>query len=195
MTAVAAPYGLKPINLIGGQVFAGATRQIPILNGYTTSIFNGDLVKLVTSGNVEKDVGTTAATPVGIFLGCSYTDSVRGFTQSQYWPTGQVATDAVAYVCDDPDVLFKVAIVSGTTVIVGKARADLVGGNLQLVQNAGVIASGNSKVAANNTAATTATFPLRVVDVVEDSTDANGLYTEVICKFIVHQYNTALGLA
>jgi hypothetical protein len=195
MTAVAAPYGLKPINLIGGQVFAGATRQIPILNGYTTSIFNGDLVKLVTSGNVEKDVGTTAATPVGIFLGCSYTDSVRGFTQSQYWPASQVATDAVAYVCDDPDVLFKVAIVSGTTVIVGKARADLVGGNLQLVQNAGVIASGNSKVAANNTAATTATFPLRVVDVVEDSTDANGLYTEVICKFIVHQYNTALGLA
>ena len=195
MTAVAAPYGLKPINLIGGQVFAGATRQIPILNGYTTNVFNGDLVKLVTSGNVEKDVGTTAATPVGIFLGCSYTDSVRGFTQSQYWPTGQVATDAVAYVCDDPDVLFKVAIVSGTTVIVGKARADLVGGNLQLVQNAGVIASGNSKVAANNTAATTATFPLRVVDVVEDSTDANGLYTEVICKFIVHQYNTALGLA
>ena len=152
MTAVAAPYGLKPINLIGGQVFAGATRQIPILNGYATSVFNGDLVKLVTSGNVEKDVGTTAATPVGIF-------------------------------------------VSGTTVIVGKARADLVGGNLQLVQNAGVIASGNSKVAANNTAATTATFPLRVVDVVEDSTDANGLYTEVICKFIVHQYNTALGLA
>jgi hypothetical protein len=195
MTAVAAPYGLKPINLIGGQVFAGATRQIPILNGYATSVFNGDLVKLVTSGNVEKDVGTTAATPVGIFLGCSYTDSVRGFTQSQYWPTGQVATDAVAYVCDDPDVLFKIAIVSGTTVIVGKARADLVGGNLQLVQNAGVIASGNSKVAAKNTAATTATFPLRVVDVVEDSTDANGLYTEVICKFIVHQYNTALGLA
>jgi hypothetical protein len=195
MTAVAAPYGLKPINLIGGQVFAGATRQIPILNGYTTNVFNGDLVKLVTSGNVEKDVGTTAATPVGIFLGCSYTDSVRGFTQSQYWPASQVATDAVAYVCDDPDVLFKVAIVSGTTVIVGKARADLVGGNLQLVQNAGVIASGNSKVAANNTAATTATFPLRVVDVVEDSTDANGLYTEVICKFIVHQYNTALGLA
>jgi len=195
MTAVAAPYGLKPINLIGGQVFAGATRQIPILNGYATSVFNGDLVKLVTSGNVEKDVGTTAATPVGIFLGCSYTDSVRGFTQSQYWPASQVATDAVAYVCDDPDVLFKVAIVSGTTVIVGKARADLVGGNLQLVQNAGVTASGNSKVAANNTAATTATFPLRVVDVVEDSTDANGLYTEVICKFIVHQYNTALGLA
>ncbi len=27
---VSAPYGLQPINLIGGQVFAGATRQLPI---------------------------------------------------------------------------------------------------------------------------------------------------------------------
>ena len=38
---VSAPYGLKPINLIGGQVFAGATRQLVIANttgtGYGTS--------------------------------------------------------------------------------------------------------------------------------------------------------------
>ena len=27
---VDAPYGLKPINLIGGQVFAGSTRELPI---------------------------------------------------------------------------------------------------------------------------------------------------------------------
>jgi hypothetical protein len=27
------PYGLKPINLIGGQVFAGATRQMEIASG------------------------------------------------------------------------------------------------------------------------------------------------------------------
>ena len=27
------PYGLKPINLIGGQVFAGATRQRRIASG------------------------------------------------------------------------------------------------------------------------------------------------------------------
>ena len=27
---VDAPYGLKPVNLIGGLPFAGATRQLPI---------------------------------------------------------------------------------------------------------------------------------------------------------------------
>jgi hypothetical protein len=52
------PYGLKPVNLIGGQVFAGATRQMEIATtanvGYGTSIFYGDLVKRVTGGTIEK---------------------------------------------------------------------------------------------------------------------------------------------
>jgi hypothetical protein len=37
------PYGLKPVNLIGGQVFAGATRQMEIATtanvGYATRHF------------------------------------------------------------------------------------------------------------------------------------------------------------
>lgn len=36
---VDAPYGLKPVNLIGGQVFAGSTRQIKIASNYGTNIF------------------------------------------------------------------------------------------------------------------------------------------------------------
>ena len=51
--AVSAPYGLKPINLIGGQVFAGATRKLPIQYGYATDIFYGDFVQL-TRGFVER---------------------------------------------------------------------------------------------------------------------------------------------
>jgi hypothetical protein len=34
-----APYGLKPINLIGGQVFAGSTRMMEIASGYATKHF------------------------------------------------------------------------------------------------------------------------------------------------------------
>ena len=30
---ISKPYGLKPINLIGGQVFAGATRKLAIVTG------------------------------------------------------------------------------------------------------------------------------------------------------------------
>jgi hypothetical protein len=65
---VSAPYGLKPVNLIGGQVFAGSTRLMQIASGYATDIFYGDLVKRISDGTIEKDTGTTTATPVGYFL-------------------------------------------------------------------------------------------------------------------------------
>ena len=50
---VSAPYGLQPINLIGGQVFAGSTREYNIPYGYATNIFYGDFVGL-TRGEVQR---------------------------------------------------------------------------------------------------------------------------------------------
>jgi hypothetical protein len=181
---VSAPYGLKPINLIGGQVFAGATRQIPIASGYATSIFNGDVVKLVSDGTLEKETGTTTATPVGVFLGCTYTDPTLKYKLfSQYFPANTVASDIQAYVADDPDQLFKVALVSGTTVIAGYGRT-VVGNNVPLVQNAGSANTGNSAVAVNGaSAATTVSLPIRIIDVVPETVDASGNYTEVIVKW------------
>ena len=181
---VSAPYGLKPINLIGGQVFAGATRQIPIASGYATSIFNGDVVKLVSDGTLEKETGTTTATPVGVFLGCTYTDPTLKYKLfSQYFPANTVASDIQAYVADDPDQLFKVALVSGTTVVAGYGRT-IVGNNVPLVQNAGDSTTGNSAVAVNGaSAATTVSLPVRIIDVVPETVDASGNYTEVIVKW------------
>ena len=74
--------------------------------------------------------------------------------------------DIVAYVADDPDQLYKVAVVSGTAVIAGVGRT-VVGNNMSLVQNAGSTQSGNSRVAVlSSSAATTNTLPIRVIDVV-----------------------------
>ena len=194
---VSAPYGLKPVNLVGGLPFAGATRQFKIASGYGTGLFNGDLVKLVTGGTVEKDAGTTTATPVGVFLGCSYTDPTLGYKLfSQYWPASTVASDAVAYVCDDPDALFKVVAVSGTTVVAGYSIA-LIGSNVQLVQNAGSTATGNSKVAILGTSSdTTNTLPIRVIDVVADTATGADAFVEYIVKVNVgsHQYTNSTGV-
>jgi hypothetical protein len=194
---VSGPYGLKPVNLIGGQVFAGATRQIPIASAYDTNLLNGDLVKIVSSGTLEKDAGTTTATPVGVFLGCRYTDPNLGYElYSQYFPANTVADDIVAYVADDPDQLYKVAVVSGTTVIAGVGRT-VVGNNVSLVQNAGSTQSGNSKVAVLSTsAATTNTLPIRVIDVVTETATAADTYVELIVKFNwgMHQYQNATGV-
>ena len=134
--SVSGPYGLVPINLIGGQVFASATRQIPIATNSSTAIYFGDVVKLNSSGTLDKDTGTSAATPVGVFLGCSYTDPTYGKTFRQYYPGTTNITDVVAYVQDDPDALFKVAVVSTGTTISYVTRAN-VGENAVLVQNAG----------------------------------------------------------
>ena len=72
---VAAPYGLEPINLVGGQVYAGQVRQIPIASDASTDIFYGDIVALNTSGNLVKVTTTDSATnAIGVFLGCSYTN-------------------------------------------------------------------------------------------------------------------------
>ena len=165
---VSAPYGLEPVNLIGGQQFAGQTREIPIASGYNTNILNGDVVKLNTDGTIVKDTGTTTATPVGVFLGVSYTNpSTKQKLYAQYWPAGTVASDAVAYVQDDPDLLSKAVAVSGTTVVTYAGQA-MVGLNAALVQNTGSTTTGDSAVAVGSFA-TTASLPVRVVAIVPDS--------------------------
>lgn len=191
---VSAPYGLRPVNLIGGQVYAGSTRLMAIASGEGTSIFFGDAVKL-SGGYITRDPADSAMTPVGVFMGCTYTDpSVNQKVFKQYFPAGVVASDIQAYVVDDYDALFRVAVVSGTTVISGVTQA-AVGLNAALVDNTGSTISGDSKVAISATTATNATLPVRIVDVVPDTANAAGSYTEVIVKwnFGMHQYQNAVG--
>jgi hypothetical protein len=190
--SVSGPYGLIPINLIGGQVFASATRLIPIATNSSTAIFFGDVVKLASTGTLAKDVGTDTATPVGVFLGCSYTDPTFGKTFRQYYAATTDITDIVAYVQDDPDALFKVAVVSGTTTIGYVTRAN-VGENAVLVQNAGSTITGNSKVAIDDGTGTTATFPIRIIDVIAETQSAAGSYTEVVVKWNAPTSNSVGG--
>ena len=178
------PYGLQPVNLIGGQVYAGSTRLMSIASGYATSIYYGDVVKRVSNGTIEKDTGTSTATPVGIFLGCTYTNPTTSQkTFSQYYPASTAASDIQAYVVDDPDVLFKVATVSTGTTVAFYGPA-VVGENAVLVQNAGSNTTGDSAVGifGGNTA-TTASFPVRIVDLVPDTSNGSNGYCEFICKF------------
>lgn len=192
---VSAPYGLRPVQLIGGQVFAGSTRLLSIASGSGTSIYFGDVVKLISSGTVEKDAGTDAATPLGLFMGCTFTDPNSGqLVWKQYYPATTVASNIMAYVVDDPDALFKVAVVSATTTVGGVLQTAL-GNNAVLVQNAGSTITGDSAVGISSTTATTSTWPLRIVDLVPDTMNSSGSYTEVIVKWNagMHTYNNPTG--
>ena len=187
------PYGLKPINLIGGQVFAGQTREYQINPaGFAGNIFYGDVVKLVSTGYVEKDTGQATATPVGIFMGCSYVNAQGQTIFAQFYPTGYAAptgTYITAYVSDDPDQLFKAVLVAGNTengngLTPAYLGITLIGTNAELVQNTGSTFTGNPAIGVYTDGNTgTASLPIRIIDVVPDTANASGNFVEVICKF------------
>jgi hypothetical protein len=201
---IAAPYGLAPINLIGGQVFAGATRKMRIASAYATSIGYGDLLVRVDDGTVARSAATTAKPTggfAGVFLGCEFINPSTGQLQfQQNFIGGTTVTSGfiTAYVCDDPDALFQVAVVSGTTVVTG-VQFTSVGNNATIVNNTTITAAGNSQIALLDSTATTDTLPIRIVDVVPDTafiSGGNTLYPEVIVKinFGMHAYDTAVGV-
>lgn len=193
---VSAPYGLQPVNRIDGMPYAGATRQIPVAAGFGTAIFDGDTVVINSDGYLVKSTTTNSGDIVGVCVGGQYVNSNGQTVQGPYIPAlaSTASNPALAYVVDDPMALFKVAVVtSGTTM--GTAGRTVVGSNIALVLNAGNTATGNSAFAATLTGAgTTATIPLRVIDVVPETATAADTYTELLVKINTHQYNNTTGV-
>tara|TARA_R100000353_G_scaffold47191_1_gene37609 strand:+ start:1094 stop:1675 length:582 start_codon:yes stop_codon:yes gene_type:complete len=193
MSATATPMGAEPVGgLSACGSFSGKVRHIKIASGYAANIFYGDFVKLVNTGTIEKDAGTATATPVGIFMGCFYTDpSTSQPTFNQMWPTGTVASDAMAYVLDDPDAVFRM---QGD----GSLAQTTLGNNIAIIQTSGSTTIGRSKNAVDaSTAATTDTLPLRILEFMDgpDSTVGDA-YTDVLLtyNFGMHQYRNATGI-
>tara|TARA_R100000329_G_C7583983_1_gene206980 strand:- start:56 stop:649 length:594 start_codon:yes stop_codon:yes gene_type:complete len=189
------PYGLLPVKLLSGSPYSGVTRQYRVASGYATDIFYGDAVKLVTGGTVERDTFDAAMTPIGVFLGCTYTDpSTSQITFKQYWPASTVASDAKAYVCDATNVLFKAAVVSSGTTIGDLAITDI-GANVAGVDNTGSTVTGNSKSAISDSSATTNTLPFRIVDLVEETKNSSGGFTEALVKWNAgHLFDNTTGV-
>ena len=215
---VSAPYGLKPINSIGGQVFAGATRQRRIASG-ASSIGFGDPVKFASDGTIVVTTETTTGPATGfagVFLGCQFVSSVTGQpTWSQSWISGtsvKANTFIYAYVCEDPDQLFQVAVVTGTTVVSTTSGLTYtnINNNVALVANTLNTTTGDSQQGILlSSADVTDSLPIRIVDVIQDTAYESGgniLFPEVIVKINApsmdgdgtpsggHMYNNPLGI-
>lgn len=194
---VSAPYGLKPVNRIDGMPYAGAIRQIPVAAGFATAIFNGDTVKINTDGYLIKSTTTDSGTIVGVCVGGTYINSSGQPVQGQYIPAGQSTSSnlAYAYVVDDPMALFKVAVVAAGSTTMSSAGRAVVGSNLPLVLNAGSTTTGDSAFGVTTTGGgTTATIPVRVIDVVPETATAADTYVELLVKINTHQYNDTTGV-
>ena len=201
MATTASPYGLKAVNHIGGTPYAGSTRLLPIASGYGTNIYNGSVISIVAAGTVEivTDLGNNAdvfpSGVIGVFVGCTYTDPNLGTVVFRNnWPTGTVASDAQAYIVDDPDVIFMAQADGAVT------QADLgQNTNFAAVQSTttGDTTNGNSNSAVSSTTATTATIAFRIVDFVDSPTSTVGdAFTDLLIKFNagIHSYDRGLGV-
>ena len=191
---VSAPYGFKPINRFDGMPYAGATNQYPVTSGQ--AVYNGQVVAFVNGGTVSPVAltGQVSIYAVGIVVGVQYTNSTGQTVQAQYAPASGV-TNVIAYVVNDPAAEFKVAVTNASGTIVPIAGT-ILNTNVGGVTGTGDAATGNINSSVDgSTADDLATLLFSVTALVPETTNASGLYTEVIVKFngTWHQQLSTLG--
>lgn len=223
MSTVSAPYGLKPISLIGGQSFTGGTiREYLLTSNNTAPIFSGDLVQLGAAAAGQPTVVT--ATPVvgtqvglvGVCVGVRYqlAGQQLGYPlYAQYLPAGAVNagyTNIFIRVVEDPDQLYQVQAAGSVGYgSIGKTAAlgNFTGGTSSTTGNT---TSGNSVINVTGTLSSgaltvsnSATAAVKIVDLVNSSSTFGGnfpsnpgdAYTDLIVKinFGAHSYYQAAG--
>lgn len=207
MASVASPYGLKPVNLIGGQAYAGSTREIKLSTNNSAAIFNGDVIQLTSAGNPQSisatpTAGTTAGI-VGVCMGVRYVNpATKQSNWAQFLPANAITngyTDVYIIVADDPDSVFQIQGTAAFGTLTNGA-AGAVGKNAALgFGTAGSTSTGNSGVnlvvgANGGSLANTATLAMRVIGVVA-GTELDA-YPEILVKFNqgTHSYYLATGV-
>lgn len=196
MSSTAFPYGMIPVQNYGAGYNTQGFETFDILDGYTTSIFFGDVVKMATTGVIQKDTGTTTLTPWGVFMGCSYVDPTWGFwNNAQYWPASTTTgvtlgpKRPMGKVVTDPNAVYMIQAD-------GPIPQTALGANGDIVQTAGSTAFGKSRNALSSvTLDTTSTRPLRVVGLADIPDNAWGdLFTVVLVRFNGTQINNLTGI-
>jgi len=212
MASTATPFGLKPVNLIGGQSFNGGTIREYKLNANVAAAYYTGAVMYMTSGLVTPISATPVApeyaatsTPgtagiLGVCVGVRYVSPATGQNlYAQYLPSGAISagyTDVYIRVNDDPDQLYSI---QAATVVGSKTYGALgaIGQNAALSTFTGNATTGLSQTAlATGTnwgdCASTTTLAMRIVDIITP----NDNYPEVLVKFNfgVHSYMNPVGV-
>ena len=180
-----AAFGLKPVRMMGGAPYSGGQSRYRIASGATTPIYQGDLVTQLTAGVLGRHAASGTVPIVGVFNGVSYTDPTTGEQVFKiYYPGSISASDIIASVIDDPNVVFEIQADDTFPV------ADLFG-NFDIVDASDV---GDEKSGRSNTeldvttGATTATLPLKAIDISQDpdNSDVATANTNVLCVIQNH---------
>ena len=202
MAATASAYGLKPVKRMDGLPYSGAvTHYLIDPAGEVTNIYTGSIVILGADGYIAistatgadettNNLGGSSIGALGVFVGCQYED-VHGTHHSTFYPAAQNynSTPIIAYVVDDPFVLFQVQL-DGTGV------QTIIGSNtfLPTVQST---STGSTRTGVSDTALdasiTQTTEAFKIVAHVSDPGDA---FVDVLVKFnaAYHLHTTNVGV-
>ena len=182
-----AAFGLRPVGRIGGTPFTGGQNRYRIAANYGTSIFQGDMVMQVTGGGVEIHADGGTVPIVGVFNGCTYTGPTSGeVTFSNYYPASTNASDIIAFIIDDPMVVFEIQADAAFPI------ADLLGNFDVVYTSAGSTVTGISGAELKVTDGGTATtLPLKAIDISQDpeNSDVSSANTNVIVKINNHLFS------
>ena len=143
MANVDAAQGFTPIRHMSGNI--PRANKYTIASGLAENIFTGDLVILIDTGLLTPHTATETNN-IGVFAGVSYTAADGSYVYSQYWPSGTVATDIVAYVYDDPYIVYKIQSA-------GTPAQTNIGNCADVVAGAGSTTTGQSGFELNGTMA------------------------------------------
>lgn len=112
MANTQAQFGFQQFGYMPGGAPDYQLTKYAIQSTYTTAIYFGDpVIKSAASGYIRPMTNATGVgtTLLGIFQGCMYTP-VGGYPVWYPWyPAAAAGADAVAYVVDAPNALFRVA--------------------------------------------------------------------------------------
>lgn len=176
MANVNSPFGFRPVRHQSG----GCVRlnEYSIESGYNTTIYQGDVVEMTGTGkNVAK---AAAANPdnIGVFWGCRYVDAQGNQQFSNRWPANTVATDIVALVYDDHNIVFEAQV---DTI----AEADI-GNLMDLAVGTGSDLTGVSGAYLDEATKGTTGGAFRVLEIVPNPVNEYGAYAKVHCVFAEH---------
>ena len=192
MANVAEKYGLRPVRKLDGSPFINAQNRYRIASGYATAIFQGDLVKPVTGGGIERAVAATSDKVIGVFNGVFYTDpTTQKPTFKNHYPGGVAASDIIANVIDDPNVVYSIDSDGAFAV------ADIFK-NFAITNVTGNTLSGISEVQLDHSVSglTVSGTVLQAVDISQDTqnSEAGSANVDVLVRIVNHFYDQGTGV-
>lgn len=181
MANVFTPQGLMPVRRRDGAAWTASITPYKVASANSHHFFAGDPVVRLSTGYI--DVVAIGSIPtqgtLGVFIGAKYQSTAQSKTVWSNQLNGDMAADAEVYVVDDPNVVFRIWVGTGSSSTSGgpAVLADI-GENFNWQIGTGNSSSGISGAYLDFASlGTTSTLPLTIVGLVTNPPGVNGTDT------------------